>query len=89
MPQQANTTQPTASVADQAIAQPKAPVQSPQALENAADPLLTDKVLPDDLEARWSNWKCLQCGLVYEGQKAVSKCPRCGNEDPDKFSDPS
>lgn len=85
-----SVSQPLAPSAPSQVAMPQqAPVQSAQAPDNTADPLLTDKILPEDLDARWSNWKCLQCGFVYEGQKAVSKCPRCGNDDPDKFSDPS
>lgn len=53
--------------------------------QSVVDPLLTDKMQPEDLDDRWTSWKCLQCGYVYEGQQSVSKCPRCGNEDPDKF----
>lgn len=56
---------------------------------NSNDPLLTDKVHPEDLDARWTSWKCLVCGYVYEGQREVTTCPRCGNSDPDKFEDPN
>lgn len=52
---------------------------------NANDPLLTDKTYPDDLDSRWTSWKCLVCNYVYEGQKPINQCPRCGNSDPDKF----
>lgn len=50
-----------------------------------ADPLLTQKVHPDDLDARWTSWKCMVCNFVYEGQRPKNVCPRCGNSDPDKF----
>ena len=44
-----------------------------------------DAVHPEDLNERWTRWKCLQCNYLYEGIKPLMKCPRCGNEDPDKF----
>ncbi len=44
---------------------------------------------PEDLGDRWLRWKCLKCGFVYEGQKPVNVCPRCGNNDPDLFGDAS
>jgi len=40
-----------------------------------------------DLDAKWSRWKCMVCGYTYEGRSAILKCPKCGNEDPDKFGD--
>ena len=40
---------------------------------------------PEDLEQRWRRLKCLVCGFLYEGMKRLKKCPKCGNEDPDKF----
>lgn len=55
--------------------------------ETVIDPLLTDRVEPEDLDSRWTRWKCLVCGFVYEGRQALHKCPKCGNEDPDKFGD--
>jgi rubrerythrin len=44
-------------------------------------------VLKEDLEMTWVRWKCLVCNYVYEGGQIVLKCPKCGNEDPDKFCD--
>jgi len=44
-----------------------------------------DPVHPEDLNERWTSWKCLVCGYTYEGSKNITKCPKCGNEDPDKF----
>lgn len=64
------------------------PAVTPTAQPNptpVSDPLLSDKSIPEDLDSSWSSWKCLVCNYVYEGAKVVSKCPRCGNEDPDKF----
>lgn len=51
------------------------------------DPLLNNSVQPEDLDAQWARWKCLVCGFVYEGRQSLHKCPKCGNEDPDKFED--
>ncbi|KKP65683.1 MAG: hypothetical protein UR61_C0014G0004 [candidate division WS6 bacterium GW2011_GWE1_34_7] len=42
---------------------------------------------PEGLDSMWLRWKCLNCGYLYEGVKEVKKCPRCGNENPDLFSD--
>ena len=42
---------------------------------------------PEDLDTRWLRWKCLVCGCVYEGAVRLKVCPKCGNEDPDKFQD--
>ncbi|WKZ31189.1 MAG: hypothetical protein QY318_00245 [Candidatus Dojkabacteria bacterium] len=70
--------------AAQAPVQPVAPAADGAVTD---DPLLTDKVMPEDLDARWRNWKCLQCNYVYEGQKPLNSCPRCGNADPDRFTD--
>lgn len=42
---------------------------------------------PEDLDMMWSRWKCLLCNYTYEGAKPIKKCPRCGNEDLDKFGD--
>jgi rubrerythrin len=44
---------------------------------------------PEDLDDRWLRWKCLKCGFVYEGQKPINVCPKCGNDDPDLFDDAS
>ena len=42
---------------------------------------------PEDLDERWLRWKCLKCNFVYEGQKPINVCPKCGNSDPDLFDD--
>ena len=42
---------------------------------------------PEDLDTRWLRWKCLVCGYVYEGVVRLKVCPKCGNQDPDKFQD--
>lgn len=42
---------------------------------------------PEDLDTRWTRWRCLVCNYTYEGREPLKKCPRCGNEDPDKFND--
>ncbi len=44
-------------------------------------------VTPDDLDSRWLRWKCLVCGYIYEGVTPIKVCPKCGNQDPDKFDD--
>jgi rubrerythrin len=46
-----------------------------------------DQAPPEDLDVRWVRWKCLVCGYVYEGAVRLKVCPKCGNEDPDKFQD--
>ncbi len=56
--------------------------------ETSFDDLLTDKIYPEDLDSQWNAWKCMQCGYVYEGVTPLTKCPKCGNDDPDKFDDP-
>ena len=45
------------------------------------------KVAPEDLDMIWVRWKCLVCGYVYEGASALQVCPKCGNEDVDKFEE--
>lgn len=55
--------------------------------ENSVDPLLTSAVHPEDLDVKWTRWKCLNCDYIYEGVKALTTCPRCGNSDPEKFED--
>ena len=41
----------------------------------------------EDLDVVWVRWKCLDCSYLYEGVQTVRKCPKCGNENPNKFSD--
>ena len=43
--------------------------------------------IEEGLESVWTRCKCLVCGYVYEGAQECKKCPKCGNEDPDKFVD--
>lgn len=58
---------------------------STTALPQANGSTITDQ--PADLDAKWTRWKCLNCGYTYEGNTSVLKCPKCGNVDPDKFGD--
>ncbi len=48
---------------------------------------ISKKVKKEELDVIWLRWKCLNCGYLYEGIEVVRKCPKCGNEDPDKFAD--
>jgi rubrerythrin len=76
------------SVNPQSPVQPtkqQASPEQPQPVQQSIDPLLTDKVYDDDLDARWTSWKCLVCNFVYEGQVPKNQCPMCNNSDPDKF----
>ncbi|GAB4164242.1 MAG: hypothetical protein Fur003_6470 [Candidatus Dojkabacteria bacterium] len=57
--------------------------QTPNSTEGAIGTV--DQQHPEDLDARWTSWRCMVCDYVYEGQKPLMKCPRCGNENPDKF----
>lgn len=41
----------------------------------------------EDLDSAWLRWKCLVCNYLYEGVTPLKTCPKCGNSDPDKFSD--
>lgn len=44
--------------------------------------------IPEDIDNSWRRWKCLICGYVYEGiVSGKIVCPKCGNEDPDKFDE--
>ncbi|MCK9368379.1 hypothetical protein M0R04_00135 [Candidatus Dojkabacteria bacterium] len=40
-----------------------------------------------ELDAKWIRWRCLVCNYTYEGALPLKKCPRCSNENPDKFED--
>ena len=53
-------------------------------VEKATD---SSQIPPEDLDSRWLRWKCLVCGYLYEGVTRINICPKCGNEDPDKFED--
>ncbi len=40
------------------------------------------------IDSSWRRWKCLVCGYVYEGlHKGEMVCPKCGNNNPDKFDE--
>lgn len=41
----------------------------------------------EDLDSMWLRWKCMVCGYLYEGVTPLRVCPKCGNNNPDKFSD--
>jgi hypothetical protein len=62
------------------------PTQPPQAQDTGAQ-YEKNELAPEDLDARWLRWKCGVCNYTYEGSKPLRKCPRCGNEDQDKFLD--
>jgi cytidylate kinase len=51
------------------------------------DDKTTDVGLTDDLELNWRRWKCLVCGYLFEGTDIKKVCPKCGNDDPNKFMD--
>ncbi|MCC7289897.1 hypothetical protein IT417_01435 [bacterium] len=42
---------------------------------------------PEDLDIRWTRRMCTVCNYTYEGKDTLVKCPKCGNEDLDKFVD--
>lgn len=54
---------------------------------NTGEQYEVNELHPDDLDMQWTRWKCLVCNYIYEGARPLKKCPRCGNEDPDKFED--
>jgi hypothetical protein len=67
-------------------------IQTPSApdlnvIQAPGAPDLTDKMQPEDLSAAWRRTKCLNCGYLYEGSATLTKCPKCGNTDPDKFQE--
>ncbi|HOR52729.1 MAG TPA: hypothetical protein PLE51_03640 [Candidatus Pacearchaeota archaeon] len=41
----------------------------------------------EDLDSMWLRWKCMVCGYLYEGATPLKVCPKCGNNNPDKFND--
>jgi rubrerythrin len=43
-------------------------------------------IMPD-FHHEWRRWKCLNCQLVLETNKIVTTCPRCKNNNPDRFVD--
>jgi rubrerythrin len=67
----------TPSINSQASSVPEVVAQTPE----------VDLSSPEDLDEIWARWRCLVCGYNYEGRQTITKCPRCGNEDPDKFVD--
>ena len=64
---------------------PTQPVPQANVVPPIPDPVTTET--PEDLDAQWTRWKCAVCNYTYEGRNPLKKCPRCGNEDPDKFVD--
>lgn len=56
-------------------------------MEKSGIPTDDSKVAPEDLDMRWIRWKCLVCGYVYEGVNPLRECPKCGNNDADKFEE--
>ena len=58
---------------------------------NIPTPVEYDKLHPDqqreDLDSAWLRWKCMVCGYLYEGALPLKVCPKCGNNNPDKFDD--
>ncbi|MGI6484455.1 MAG: rubredoxin-like domain-containing protein [Candidatus Dojkabacteria bacterium] len=54
-------------------------------------PVEYDKLNPnperEDLDSMWLRWKCMMCGYLYEGAVTLKVCPKCGNNNPDKFND--
>jgi cytidylate kinase len=76
-----NVTPPNVSTTSTLASNPSAS----QDQTNIEDIAQVDTVHPEDLQERWNNWKCMVCGYMYEGSKPLTKCPKCGNEDPDKF----
>lgn len=63
---------------------PVTPTPTPSTIVNNDLPVTEN---PEDLDTRWTRWRCLVCNYTYEGREPLKKCPRCGNEDPDKFND--
>jgi len=44
------------------------------------------QILPDYSD-EWRRWHCLNCELVLETNNTITQCPRCGNDDPNRFRD--
>ena len=65
---------------------PVTPVPTPAATSSVAVQE-APSVAEEDLDMRWTRRKCLVCGYTYEGSHTLAKCPKCGNENPDKFDD--
>ena len=84
-PKPNNAIEPVSTVATTLTHTP--PIQNPVTSPVSDDPELSTTVHPEDLDIKWARWKCLVCGYTYEGRNLIKKCPRCGNEDPDKFED--
>ncbi len=63
------------------------PTEHVSPVANNHSGIVSGEVPPEDLDSRWLRWKCLVCGYLYEGVTPLSVCPKCGNDDPDKFED--
>ncbi len=48
---------------------------------------ISKEIKKESIDVLWVRWKCLNCGYTYEGFNKALKCPKCFNEDPDKFAD--
>ncbi len=62
-----------------------------QSNQPSLNPIEYDKLNPnperEDLDSMWLRWKCMVCGYLYEGATPLKVCPKCGNNNPDKFND--
>jgi len=57
-------------------------------MPNNSDDYVVKEPPPHGLDSSWRRWKCLACGYVYEGLfKGKMICPKCGNDNPDKFDE--
>ncbi len=80
-----NNQNPTASTPSPA---PNTPPQQPlNTPTDTGNEFVKDSLAPEDLDTQWTRWKCGVCNYTYEGSTVLSKCPKCGNEDSEKFID--
>ncbi|MBN1373819.1 hypothetical protein JW962_00595 [Candidatus Dojkabacteria bacterium] len=76
--------------APQGSAQPNTAADMQPKIDIPADDSSHPKVgvtSEEELELRWRRYKCLVCGFLYEGNHPLKKCPKCGNDDSDKFTE--
>ena len=66
-------------------------IQDGQGVVPADMPMEFNKQNPneqrEDLDVVWSRLRCMGCCYVHEGMVRMKECPRCGNNNPDKFDD--